>query len=68
MLTEQKKFITVEQPPSSLKRLILFFAGRKNYLVITLLHKKTASKFGFFSFNEERILVQSKKTKVSIQN
>jgi hypothetical protein len=29
MLTEQKKFITVEQPPSSLQRLILFFCRKK---------------------------------------
>ena len=64
----KKKVITVEQLFSSLKRLILSFAGRKKYLAITLLRKKEVSKFGFFSFKEEHILVQSKKTKVSIQN
>jgi len=66
---KKKKFITVEQPPSSLKRLILFFCRKKkSTFFITLLHKKRASKFGFFSFNEERVLVQGKKKKVSIQN
>ncbi len=54
----KKKIITVEHLFSSLKGLILSFAGRKRCLTITHLHKQTANKFDlFFSFNVERILV-----------